>query len=372
MAKFPLALTRLPLLAVVMLCPLISLWSLVKVSKLTTPSCGVNQVIVMMEKENRVLETDLSETRMKGLFSQIRKYVVEPQRFTPQKYNTNPSKLSSTDYRKVMAYLNGQRVTQDNPTLVSLIRNYYIEMPSLDPYHLDDPDVVEPSFGQTPLVDSRLHYMASTLMANLKSENGFLEGGFYVECGALNGEKGSNSLFFERVRKWNGLLIEADPTNYRALKTKNRKAFTVNACLNPKPYPAEKIVFPQVMFNKAFNMGRAIHDDFVRKWLSNRGIKLDPVPVQCFPLYSILLALNQTTIDFFSLDVEGDEVEILKTIPFDKINIKMLTVEYSHGSGGKDELQYFMESQGYETLVSMERDDGGVKDLIFRKKGLAT
>jgi hypothetical protein len=35
-----------------------------------------------------------------------------------------------------------------------------------------------------------------------------------VECGALNGETSSTSLFFERVRKWNGLLIEADPSNY--------------------------------------------------------------------------------------------------------------------------------------------------------------
>ncbi|XP_021343454.1 uncharacterized protein LOC110443514 [Mizuhopecten yessoensis] len=317
------------------------------------PSCGVNNVIVMMEKENKVMDTDLSDPNMKGIFSQIRKYVVEPQHFTPRspKQETNSSRLGSTDYRKVMTYLNGQRVAQNNPTLVSLIRNYYIEMPSLEPYHLDNPDVVELSNGQTPVVDSRLNYM---------------EGGFYVECGALNGEKGSNSLFFERVRKWNGLLIEADPTNYKALKSKNRKAFTLNACLYPKPHPAE------VMFNKAFNMGRAIHDDFVRQWLTNRGIKPDPVPVQCFPLYSILLALNQTTVDFFSLDVEGDEVEILKTIPFDKINIKMLTVEYSHGSGGKYELQYYMESQGYDTLVSMERDDGGVKDLIFKKKGLAS
>ncbi|XP_060077630.1 uncharacterized protein LOC132557155 [Ylistrum balloti] len=304
-----------------------------------------------MEKENKVMATDLSDNPVKGIFSQIRKYVVEPQRFTPQSLvrDINSSKLSSTDYRKVMTYLNGQRVAQDNPTLVSLIRNYYIEMPSSDPYQLDNPDVVEFSKGQTPVVDSRLNYM---------------EGGFYVECGALNGEKGSNSLFFERVRKWNGLLIEADPTNYKALKSKHRKAFTLNACLYPKPYPAE------VMFNKAYNMGRAIHDDFVRKWLSNRGIKLDPVQVQCFPLYSILLALNQTTIDFFSLDVEGDEVDILKTIPFDKVHIKMLTVEYSHGSGGKFELQYYMESQGYDTLVSMERDDGGVKDLIFKRKGL--
>ena len=43
--------------------------------------------------------------------------------------------------------------------------------------------------------------------------------------------------------------------------------------------------------------------------------------VYCFPLYSMLLALNRTHIDYFSLDVEGSELAVLKTIPFDKVNI---------------------------------------------------
>lgn len=60
-----------------------------------------------------------------------------------------------------------------------------------------------------------------------------------MECGALNGEKGSNSLFFERVRKWNGLLIEGDPSNYAELKKKNRKAFSINACLSPRKTAAK-------------------------------------------------------------------------------------------------------------------------------------
>jgi Methyltransferase FkbM domain len=47
------------------------------------------------------------------------------------------------------------------------------------------------------------------------------------------------------------------------------------------------------------------------------------VGVQCLPLWSLLLALNRTTIDYFSLDVEGSELAVLKTIPFDKIDIKV-------------------------------------------------
>lgn len=63
--------------------------------------------------------------------------------------------------------------------------------------------------------------------------------GFFVECGALDGELGSTSLFFERMRNWTGLLVEADPENYRKLKHKNRKAFTVNACLSPTNSPGK-------------------------------------------------------------------------------------------------------------------------------------
>ena len=47
------------------------------------------------------------------------------------------------------------------------------------------------------------------------------------------------------------------------------------------------------------------------------------VNVTCLPLYSILLALNNPTIDYFSLDIEGSELDVLKTIPFDKVDIKV-------------------------------------------------
>jgi len=46
-------------------------------------------------------------------------------------------------------------------------------------------------------------------------------------------------------------------------------------------------------------------------------------PAECFPLASILLALNQTVVDYFSLDVEGAEFSILKAIPFESVQIKV-------------------------------------------------
>ncbi|XP_069110522.1 uncharacterized protein [Argopecten irradians] len=280
-------------------------------------------------------------------FSQDKKVAVQAQPFNVSTLKQLSN--ASFDYKVSMAALNDAKVDQADPRLVKLISNYYIEPPSLEPYHLDHPNRLEYSNGQTPLVDSRLNYM---------------EGGFYIECGGLDGEKGSNTLFFEKVRKWNGLLIEGNPSNYALLKSKHRKAFTMNACLYPQTYPA------LVNFHKAFNIGRIMHAKSVSEWNKKNRAKADPAEVQCFPIYSILLAINRTTVDFFSLDIEGDELGVLKTIPFKKVNIKMLAVEYSHGKNGPTGLQHFMERNGYETLLKVSRDDWGVNDLIFRKKGL--
>ena len=44
----------------------------------------------------------------------------------------------------------------------------------------------------------------------------------------------------------------------------------------------------------------------------------------CLPFYAILLAMGNPTVDYFSLDVEGAELPILETIPWDKVNIKVM------------------------------------------------
>ena len=62
-------------------------------------------------------------------------------------------------------------------------------------------------------------------------------GGFFIECGALDGETRSNTLVFEKELGWKGLLVEGDPKNFELVKKKNRKAWSANVCLSTKPYP---------------------------------------------------------------------------------------------------------------------------------------
>ena len=93
--------------------------------------------------------------------------------------------------------------------------------------------------------------------------------------------------------------------------------------------------------------------------------------VMCYPLYSILQALNKSeSIDYFSLDVEGNEVDILKTIPWNKVDIKTLSVEYHHIKGVKENqspkqfLIEYMTSVGYYNYTTVRKGDVA-QDVIF-------
>jgi FkbM family methyltransferase len=103
-------------------------------------------------------------------------------------------------------------------------------------------------------------------------------------------------------------LIEAEPNNFKSTVEKHRNAVLVPACLSLSTKPKVS----------AFEVGKKMQGKIVE---SNN--LQGSVNVQCLPLYSILLAVNRTTVDVFSLDIEGNELDVLKTIPFDKVDIKV-------------------------------------------------
>ena len=67
--------------------------------------------------------------------------------------------------------------------------------------------------------------------------------------------------------------------------------------------------------------------------------------VQCFPFYSILLAVGRTRVDFFSLDVEGHEFRVLKTIPLHKVDIRVSSIRYYSSKFSPKKLHFFSHAQ---------------------------
>ena len=140
--------------------------------------------------------------------------------------------------------------------------------------------------------------------------------GFFFEAGAYDGQALSNTLFFERYRHWTGLLIEANPKLFQVLKSRNRDAYLSNTCISTVSY-ATKLNFT---FADYLGGIEATND---KSMISGSDL------VQCFPIDSYFQALNIREINYFSLDVEGAEYEILKQIDFHRIKIDLMTIEYA-------------------------------------------
>jgi len=64
----------------------------------------------------------------------------------------------------------------------------------------------------------------------------------------------------------------------------------------------------------------------------------------------------------------------LQTIPFDQVDIGIMSVEYLHGQSGKSSSVDFMKSKGYDVHKDIHNHDPAmtlfVDDFIFVKKTL--
>ena len=90
---------------------------------------------------------------------------------------------------------------------------------------------------------------------------------FFFEAGAFDGETISNSLYFETKLGWSGLLVEPNPAAFKMLLTKNRKAWSINACLS-------RSIFPEIV---EFDL-----DGIVGGIINKNGIHPGNLQVWCF------------------------------------------------------------------------------------------
>ncbi|XP_057372133.1 protein Star-like isoform X2 [Daphnia carinata] len=259
---------------------------------------------------------------------------------------------------KMLYYVNAHKLQQDHPCVIQLIRRDYLHPPASKSlaYQMDHPDSVDPSDGQSKVI--------LKILQNKRR-------GFFIEAGGYDGEFLSNTLFMERSLQWSGLLIEADKTAYSKLLKRNRKAFSSPVCLSTKPYAME------VIYNGSISSGSFIIDQKENDGLApndggSAATNSDSEGIytaQCFPLYSLLLAVGRTHVDYFSLDVEGSEYKILKTIPWHKVYMQTLTVEWNHAPEGEAAVTRLMEDSNFIRFGSFSmpysREVVYVQDFLY-------
>ena len=241
---------------------------------------------------------------------------------------------------------NGKSVCEDKEAEVmsTIINKVYLDPPSEKPYFFSvNPPVLNGQTGVPKIIDKLL---------------GGKQNGFYIESGALDGEYLSNSLFFELKRNFTGLLIEPDVFSYKKLLNKNRKAYSINACYSLTGYPTLvdfKTVsgYPELGSVQKLD-GTRNSNEASAKQLQIGSMK-ESRNALCLSFYSILLALGNPVVDYLSLDIEGAELPVLKTIPWHRVHIKVLSIECGLIDSCLS-IRKFMQSVGYFLVVQHRQD----------------
>ncbi len=127
----------------------------------------------------------------------------------------------------------------------------------------------------------------------------------------------SNTFMYEQCLGWYGMLIEGNPKNYE-LMVKNR----------PCTQNVWSVSCPARQSHSYMTPAEGTSS------VSNAGIM-----VPCRTMSSLFAEYGVHHIDFFSLDVEGFEYEVLSTINFNKVHIEIIIAELDKLSDTEDKLQ---------------------------------
>lgn len=183
--------------------------------------------------------------------------------------------------------------------------------------------------------------------------------GFFIEIGAYNGVSFSNTKKMEDIG-WDGICVEPNPVMFEKVE-KARKCHKYNVALAESDCEKE---FVQISGNCAVLSGirEDYHPEHVKRIedeIQKDGGNIDNIKVRAITFSTLMADFPHIkTIDYISIDTEGNEFKILKTIDFNKYDIKTLSIENNYDD---TEIREFMKNAGYRLKTKLGCDDIYVK-----------
>jgi len=180
--------------------------------------------------------------------------------------------------------------------------------------------------------------------------------GFFIEVGANDGRSQSNTYYLEYKKHWSGVLIEAIPQLYEKCKNNRPRAYVYNYALVSPDYskPTLLLHYANLMSAGENAMSTDQLQNHINEGLAIQGgIKTYTIEVPVATLESILDKTPPSVIDFFSLDVEGAELDILKGLNLKRYRPKFILIEVRD----YNQITNFMQENGYECIGSLSHHD---------------
>ena len=176
--------------------------------------------------------------------------------------------------------------------------------------------------------------------------------GVFVDIGAYDGEKFSNSLFFERHMGWRGMCVEPLPSAFGIL-SKTRKAACEQVCVSDFEGEAE---FVESYAGIDETMLSGLAKSFDRRHierLSSLSSGIVTRKVQVTKLSSLLAKHQLFHIDYCSIDTEGSELNIISELDLERFHISVFTIENNYD---QQDIPKLMAEKGYDFVAKLEQD----------------
>ena len=175
--------------------------------------------------------------------------------------------------------------------------------------------------------------------------------GFFLEIGAYDGVTGSNCLHFEKFMGWDGIAVEPSRTQFGFLQ-KNRTCQTINKAVGFADDTVEFIeVVEGLMQMSGVNSKEfAGTKSFVEKDKASRTVSYQIETVSVMDMLD-----GRSEVDFMSLDIEGPELQVLESIDFDALRIRVIAVE--NNAAGSPKFRRFFDKVGYSYYDTVGYDE---------------
>jgi len=200
-------------------------------------------------------------------------------------------------------------------------------------------EVVAKALSETSKSTAQLHQDLIALMFHEFKRNGY-----FVEFGATDGVRFSNTHLLEKSYAWNGILAEPGKNWHKSLKS-NRTAKIETKCVWSKS--DEILEFNETEIGELSTLEIFSSGDMH----SNQRVSGNRYNVETISLED-LLDRNQAPkfIEYLSIDTEGSEFQILNTFNFSKYTFGFISCEHNY-TASREEVYKLMAKQGYTRVL---------------------
>lgn len=179
--------------------------------------------------------------------------------------------------------------------------------------------------------------------------------GFYVEAGANNGLRESNTYYLEKALGWRGVLVEAIPELYQECKKNRPKATVINGGLVSNDFEGSTLKMHYANLMSVAEGAMKVDDssEHIRKGLEWQRIESSySIDVQATTFEKALGGYNGK-IDFLSIDLEGYEIEALNGWNFSRHRPRYVLIE----ARDPENVEKLFKSKGYVLIDQLTYHD---------------